>query len=64
MPRDCREDVLTPRLIETVFKVKAAVYQDPVTGSMAVSLIGPANGSKPSETTASVRNSSHKGGGI
>ena len=39
------EDVLTPRLIETVFKVKAAVYQDPVTGSMAVSLIGPANGS-------------------
>ena len=58
------EDVLTPRLIETVFKVKAAVYQDPVTGSMAVSLIGPANGSKPSETTASMRNSSHKGGGI
>ena len=58
------EDVLTPRLIETVFKVKAAVYQDPVTGSMAVSLIGPANGSKPSETTALMRNSSHKGGGI
>ena len=26
------EDVLTPRLIETVFKVKAAVYRDPVTG--------------------------------
>ena len=58
------EDVLTPRLIETVFKVKAAVYQDPVTGSMAVSLIGPANGSQPAETTASVRNSSHKGGDI
>ncbi len=58
------EDVLTPRLIETVFKVKAAVYQDPVTGSMAVSLIGPANGSKPAETIASMRNSSHKGGGL
>lgn len=58
------EDVLTPRLIETVFKVKAAVYRDPVTGSLAVSLIGPANGSQLTEIAPSVRNSSHKGGGL
>ena len=38
------EDVLNPELIETVFKVKAAVYKDPVTGCATVSLIGPANG--------------------
>ncbi len=38
------EEVLNPELIEAVFKVKAAVYQDPATGSIAVSLIGPANG--------------------
>ena len=39
------ESVLTPQLIETVFKVKAAIYRDPATQSIAVSLIGPANGS-------------------
>ena len=38
------EEVLNPELIETVFKVEAAVYQDPVTGCATVSLIGPANG--------------------
>ena len=42
------EEVLNPELIETVFKVKAAVYQDPVTGSATVSLIGPANGASQS----------------
>lgn len=41
------DEVLNPELIEAVFKVKAAVYQDPATGSIAVSLIGPANGSRP-----------------
>ncbi len=38
------EEVLNPELIEAVFKVKAAVYRDPITDSMTVSLIGPANG--------------------
>ncbi len=42
------EEVLNPELIETVFKVKAAVYQDPVTGYATVSLIGPANGASQS----------------
>lgn len=42
------EKVLNPELIETVFKVKAAVYKDPVTGSATISLIGPANGASKS----------------
>ena len=46
------ENVLEPGLIESVFKVKAAVYRDPVTGSITVSLIGPANGaSQPGDTS-------------
>ena len=34
--------VLTPEAIESAFGVNAAVYADPVTGSLAISLIGPA----------------------
>ena len=45
------EDVLNPGLIESVFKVRAAVFPDPVTGAMTVSLIGPANGSRPADAT-------------
>ena len=45
------EDVLNPSLIESVFKVRAAVFPDPVTGAMTVSLIGPANGSQPADAT-------------
>jgi len=36
------EDVLSPEIIESAFGVKSAVYRDPVTGSLAISLIGPA----------------------
>ena len=36
-------EVLTPETIESAFGVKSAVYQDPITGSLAISLIGPAN---------------------
>ena len=36
-------EVLTPETIESAFGVKSAVYQDPVTGSLAISLIGPAD---------------------
>ena len=40
------EEVLSPGAIERAFGVKAAVYRDPITGSLAISLIGPA-GSAP-----------------
>ena len=46
------EDVLKPSLIESVFKVRAAVFPDPITGAMTVSLIGPANGSQPADLTS------------
>ena len=36
--------VLTPETMESAFGVRAAVYRDPVTGTLAVSLIGPADG--------------------
>ena len=37
------DQVLTPQTIESAFGVKAAVYRDPTTGSLAVSLIAPAD---------------------
>lgn len=37
------EMVLSPATIESAFGVKSAVYRDPVTGSLAISLIGPAD---------------------
>ena len=37
------EEVLTPETIESAFGVKSAVYRDPVTGALAISLIGPAD---------------------
>ena len=37
------EEVLTPDTIASAFGVKSAVYQDPITGSLAISLIGPAD---------------------
>ena len=37
------EGVLTPQTIESAFGVRAAVYREPVTGSLAVGLIGPAD---------------------
>ena len=36
------ESVLCPEVIESAFGVKSAVYRDPVTGALAISLIGPA----------------------
>lgn len=38
------EDILTPGTIESALGVRAAVYRDPVTGTPAISLVGPANG--------------------
>ena len=37
------EEVLSPETLESAFGVKAAVYRDPITGSLAISLIGPAD---------------------
>ena len=36
------EEVLTPETIESAFGVRAAVYRDPVTDALAISLIAPA----------------------
>ncbi len=36
------EEVLTPEAIRAAFGVRAAVYRDPVAGSLALSLLGPA----------------------
>ena len=35
------DEVLTPETIESVFGVHSAVYRDPITGALAISLIGP-----------------------
>ena len=43
------EEVLTPGAIESAFGVRCAVYPDPVTGSLAISLIGPADAHVPAE---------------
>ena len=51
------EEVLTPKMISQAFGVNAAVYRDPHTASLAISLIGPAdaNGSTATATEASAR---------
>ncbi len=43
------EEVLTPESIESAFGVRCAVYREPVTGSLAISLIGPTDASRPSD---------------
>ena len=37
------EEVLLPETIESAFGVTSAVHRDPITGALAISLIGPAN---------------------
>ena len=37
------EEVLTPDAVESAFGVRCAVYPDPITGTLAISLIGPAD---------------------
>ncbi len=41
------EEVLTPEAIESAFGVRCAVYPDPVTGALTISLIGPADAHTP-----------------
>ena len=53
------EEVLTPKLIAQAFGVKAAVYQDPHTASLAISLIGPAD-SNGATATAPVAGARHR----
>ena len=43
-------EVLSPQLIESAFGVKSAIYKDPITGSLAISLIGPADERSPNGT--------------
>ena len=38
------EEVLAPETIQSAFGVRAAVYRDPMTDSLAISVIGPADG--------------------
>ena len=38
------EAVLTPEIIRVAFGVESAVYREPATGALAVSVVGPANG--------------------
>ncbi len=49
------ERVLSPETMETAFGVRAAVYRDPVTGALAVSLIAPA-AQRPSPLMVSLSN--------
>ena len=51
------EEVLTPETIESAFGVRAAVYREPVTGSLAVGLIGASD-----ETGAETRRPARPGG--
>ena len=44
------EEVLTPEAIARAFGVEAAVYPDPITGSLTMSLIGPADERTPNGT--------------
>ena len=44
------EEVLTPQTISQAFGVIAAVYRDPNTASLAISLIGPADADGPAAT--------------
>ena len=41
------EEVLVPKIIESAFGVRSAVYRDPATGSLAISIISPADGDGP-----------------
>ena len=43
------EEVLSPETIESAFGVKASVYREPVTGALAIGLIGPADDSPSAE---------------
>ncbi len=44
------EEVLAPETIESAFGVRSAVYRDPVTGALAISLIGPAGEPLPTDS--------------
>ena len=56
------EEVLLPGTIEQAFGVKSAVYRDPATGSLAISLIGPAEERSPNGDEGALRRQSHRGG--
>ena len=47
------EEVLTPETIESAFGVRSAIYREPVTGALAISLIEPAAGADATAHTGS-----------
>ena len=55
------EDVLVPDIIESAFGVRSAVYRDPATGSLAISLIEPADNGRAHAPSASVNGSNGHG---
>ena len=60
------EEVLSPETIESAFGVRAAVYRDPVTACLAISLIGPADerSSKESPWDGETGDNKDKGGSL
>jgi iron complex transport system ATP-binding protein len=48
------ENVLVPEIIESAFGVRSAVYRDPATGSLAISLIEPADNGRAHAPSARV----------
>ena len=60
------EEVLSPETIESAFGVRAAVYRDPVTACLAISLIGPADerSSKESPWDGETGDDKDKGGSL
>ncbi len=58
------EEVLLPETIEDAFDVKSAVYRDPATGSLAISLIGPAAERSPNGNENTLRYRSSPGSDI
>ena len=42
------EEVLTPERVEAAYGVRAAIYRDPITDALAISLIAPADAQSPS----------------
>lgn len=55
------EEVLAPEIIESAFGVRSAVYRDPATGSLAISLIAPADDDRPPVAAPGANGSNGRG---
>jgi len=54
------EDVLVPDIIESAFGVRSAVYRDPATGSLAISVIAPSPAPAPGANGGNGRGTHHR----